>query len=145
MTKCWIGVTSREHVLAAVEGGFCQLNHGKEAPLKRMSPGDRIIYYSPREGMRESKPVRAFTAIGKIMNKDPFQVSMPKGFNPFRRHVRYLRGEEAPIEPHLEQLSFTRGKSSSRGLALRRGFFAIDGEDYLTIANAMNVHDPIKA
>jgi len=61
----WAGVASREHVLAAISSGFCQLNHGKEAPLKRMRPGDRLLYYSPREGIRGGEPVQAFTVIGE--------------------------------------------------------------------------------
>ena len=69
MRSYWVGVASREHVLAAVSGGFCQLNHGKQAPLKRMQPGDRLLYYSPREEMRRGEPVQAFTAIGEILDR----------------------------------------------------------------------------
>lgn len=47
----WVGVTSREYVALAVAGGFCQLNHGKQAPLRRMTPGDHILYYVPRDRM----------------------------------------------------------------------------------------------
>ena len=36
MTKFWIGVVSKEHVLRGVEGGFCQVCHGKKRPLNRM-------------------------------------------------------------------------------------------------------------
>lgn len=43
----WIGTVSREHVLIGVRGGFAMLNHGREAPLKRTSAGDTLIYYSP--------------------------------------------------------------------------------------------------
>jgi hypothetical protein len=30
----WIGVASKEHVMRAVQGGFAQVCHGKEGPLK---------------------------------------------------------------------------------------------------------------
>jgi len=66
MTRYWIGVASRDHVTSGVEGGFCQLCHGKQQPLLRMKPGDWLIYYSPRTQMREGDTVRSFTAIGRI-------------------------------------------------------------------------------
>ena len=39
MTRFWVGVVSKEHVLRGVEGGFCQVCHGKKAPLNRMKGG----------------------------------------------------------------------------------------------------------
>lgn len=47
MTRYWIGVASREHVQRGITEGICQVCHGKAGPLKFMSPGDWIIYYSP--------------------------------------------------------------------------------------------------
>ncbi|WP_275249374.1 hypothetical protein [Vandammella animalimorsus] len=32
--KYWLGVVSREHVQRGVAGDFCQLCHGKAAPLR---------------------------------------------------------------------------------------------------------------
>jgi len=46
MTQYWIGVASAEHVRRGRAGGFMQLGHGKQAPLRRVKPGDRIVYYS---------------------------------------------------------------------------------------------------
>ena len=43
MTKNWIGVASAEHVERGIQDGFMQLCHGKEAPLRRLQPGDRIV------------------------------------------------------------------------------------------------------
>jgi len=140
MTTFWIGVASRDHVLAGVEGGFCQLNHGKSAPLGRIKPGDRIVYYSPREQMRAGATVQAFTAIGEILDGEPRLALMPGGFTPYRRDVRFYTATEAPIAPLLPLLSFTRGRSSW-GIAFRRGSFKIERDDYLTIARAMGVVD----
>ena len=58
MLTFWIGVASREHVLRAGKGGFCQLSHGKEAPVQRLHQGDVIIFYSPRERMGAPLPYR---------------------------------------------------------------------------------------
>lgn len=46
-SKSWIAVASADHVAIGREQGFAQVNHGKAAPLRRMQPGDRIIYYAP--------------------------------------------------------------------------------------------------
>ena len=65
-TRYWIGVASREHVKAAEAGGFCQFCHGREAPVRKLSAGDGVVYYSPREHMGEGARIRAFTAIGRV-------------------------------------------------------------------------------
>ncbi len=69
----WIGVASRDHVLKGVAGGFCQLGHGKAAPVKRLAPGDWIAYYSPRTAYEGGEPVQAFTAIGRIKLGEAYQ------------------------------------------------------------------------
>jgi len=137
-TRYWIGVASREHVRRGVTGGFCQLNHGKAGPMRRLSPGDWIVYYSPRESLNEGEPVQAFTAIGEIAEGEPYVGEMGGGMEATRRDVRFLKAKDAPIRPLLDTLSFTRGRASW-GYAFRRGSFAIDEADFRVIANAMGV------
>lgn len=137
--RCWIGVASRDHVMRGVQGGFCQLGHGKPGPLECLAPGDRIVYYSPRTALEGGEPVRAFTAIGEILVGPVRQVETG-GFKPFRRDVRFFTAHEAPIRPLLDRLSFTRGRASL-GYAFRRGSFAVPEEDYRAIAEAMGVSD----
>lgn len=55
MARFWIGVVSKEHVLRGVEGGFCQVCHGKKAPLNRMKKGDYLLYYSPKYQMNDPR------------------------------------------------------------------------------------------
>jgi hypothetical protein len=133
----WIGVAARNHVEQAVAGGFCQLGHGKAAPVKRLAPGDWIAYYSPRTALDGGVPVQAFTAIGQVKPGEPYEAEMG-GFRPVRRDVDYLPAREAPIRPILNSLAFTRA-SPSWGNAFRRGSFAISAEDFLVIAEAMGV------
>lgn len=140
MTRYWVGVASRDHVHAAVEGGFCQLNHGKEVPLKRIARGDRILYYSPREAIKAGKPIKAFTAIGKIIDDEPYQAVQSERFKPFRRRVDYFSAREAEIHPLLDTLSFSRG-GRAWGQVLRRGFFEIEKDDHDLIAEAMALND----
>lgn len=138
MTRYWIGVASRDHVLAAVHGGFCQLNHGKEAPVKRLAPGDRILYYSPTAEREGGQPLQAFTAIGEVLAGEPYQVKQTERFRPFRRDVRYFDGHEAPIRPLLPNLAFAQG-AATWGQVVRRGTFRIEQADYCIIAAAMGL------
>ena len=96
MSDFWIGVAGRDHVLLGVQGGFCQLGHGKAAPLQRLEPGDRIIYYSPRERIDGGAPVQAFTALG-----EPHQVDAGPGFKPYRRAAHYFQASEVSVRPLL--------------------------------------------
>jgi len=138
VTAYWIGVASREHVQRGVASGFCQLCHGNAATLRRLKPGDRIVYYSPRIGMRRGEPVQAFTAIGEIAEGDSERVDIGDGFVPYRRCVIFYRSSAAAIQPLLPVLSFTR-RLTNWGLVFRRGAFSMDRADYETIAHAMGV------
>jgi hypothetical protein len=141
--RYWIGVASRDHVMKGVAGGFCQLSHGKAGPVKRLSPGDWIAYYAPREKMGEGEPVQAFVAIGKIRPGEPYEGDMGGGFHPLRRDVAFLKAKDAPIHPLLDTLSFTRGRASW-GYAFRRGSFAVSADDFHVIARAMRVAGKVK-
>lgn len=134
----WIGVAARAHVLKGQAEGFAQLGHGKMAPVKRLSIGDWIAYYAPREGMNEGAPVQAFVAIGQVMG-EMYQVEQAPGFCPYRRDVRYITDAvEAPIRPLLSQLSFIPDERHW-GMPFRRGAFAISRDDFAVIARAMGL------
>ena len=74
--KYWIAVASANHVARGIAGGFMQVNHGKAAPLKRISPGDLICYYSPVKEFDGTEKLQAFTAIGTIKPGDIYQGGM---------------------------------------------------------------------
>jgi hypothetical protein len=137
---CWIGVASRDHVRKGVAGGFCQLGHGKHAPVKRLRPADRIAYYSPRESMGEGDPVRAFTAIGEVAAREPYLAEMTPGFAAYRRDVTWWPAEAAPIQPLIADLDFIKDEAHW-GYPFRRGAFAISEHDLGVIARAMRVED----
>lgn len=142
MSSYWIGVASREHVKRGVAGGFAQVCHGKPGPLKRMKPGDWIIYYSSVEKFGEKAPCRRFTALGKIGAGEPYQYAMSDDFIPWRRNVSFCVAEEVAIEPILDKLSFIHDKRRW-GFPFRRGCFEIPEDDFVIIAERMGVsiHD----
>ena len=76
-----------------------QVCHGKAAPLKRIQPGDRIVYYSPTSVFRGKDRLQSLTAIGVAKDVPPYQADMDGGFSPFRRDVTWCSAEETPIKP----------------------------------------------
>jgi EVE domain len=134
--RYWIGVASKDHVLRGVQGGFCQLCHGKESPLKRLSSGDWIVYYSPRTAMDSGITLQSFTAIGQVLDGEPYRFDMGNGFVPYRRDVRFVAAEEAPIRLLLDDLSFIKNKKSW-GYVFRFGLLEIPESDFQRIAEAM--------
>jgi hypothetical protein len=136
MSGYWIGVASAEHVRRGRSGGFMQLGHGKTTPLKRVKPGDRIVYYSPTVTLGGKDKLQAFTAIGTVKDGEPYVFDVGKGFKPYRRDVKWAKAEEAPIAPLLGKLEFTAGKTIW-GYKFRFGLFPVSAADFRLIAQAM--------
>lgn len=139
--RYWIGVASRDHVARGIAGGFCQLCHGKAQPLQRMSPGDWIIYYSPKEQFEGSTPCQRFTAIGEIQPGEIYAFEMFPGFQPHRRKVRFHPARAAAIHPLIADLEFIRDKAHW-GAPFRFGFLEISRADFELIAETMLVELP---
>lgn len=131
--RYWIGTVSREHVLRGVAGGFAMLNHGKEAPLRRLSPGDWLIYYSPKTAI-DGTPLKAFTALGEVADHAPYPAEMAPGHSGFRRDITWSKATETAIAGLSDRLEFTRG---NWGMLARRGLFEISAADFQTIRSAM--------
>lgn len=138
MSRFWIAVASREHVMIGVAGNFAQVCHGKPGPLKSMTEGDWIIYYSPTEKFGDKIPYQRFTAIGKIDAGDSYTFAMSQDFIPWRRNVTFLSSHQIAIVPLLEKLSFIHDKRRW-GFPFRRGCFEISESDFRLIATHMGV------
>ena len=113
-----------------------QVCHGKAAPLKRIRPGDAVVYYSPTESFGGKDRMQSFTAIGVVKDGVPYQADMGGGFCPFRRDVSWRTAQEAPIKPLLGGLEFTTA-GGNWGFQLRLGLFEISEHDMGLIAAAM--------
>ncbi len=137
--KHWIAVASAEHVRRGRNDGFMQVCHGKVAPLRRIKPGDFVVYYSPVEIFQSKERLQAFTAIGRVRAGAPYAFDMGGGFVPHRRDVDWFAAQEAAIHPLLEQLEFSRGQRNW-GYQFRFGVFEISAHDFDVIAQAMGAH-----
>lgn len=138
MKKYWIAVASKEHVVKGQKEGIIQVCHGKQGPLKRMAPGDWVIYYSPTEIFGQKGPCRMFTALCFIKDKEPYQHKMSGDFIPWRRDVEFLKVNDAHIEPLINDLSFIKSKKQW-GFVFRYGLFSIPFDDFKIIAAKMGI------
>ena len=132
----WINTVSRDHVERAVRGRFTQATHGKPHMLRKMARGDWIVFYSPRTEYPKGEPLQAFTAIGQIVDDEPYQVDVSEDFHPFRRNVDFLPCSETLIRPLIDELDFIEDKQRW-GYKFRFGVFRIDDRDLEVIRKAM--------
>lgn len=136
MPSYWINTISREHVQRGVEGGFTQANHGRPTTLRKLDRGDLVVFYSPRASYPDGAPLQRFTAIGRVIDDEPYQAEMTPTFNPWRRRMEFLPCEEAPIHDLIGALAFIPDPKRW-GYPFRRGLFQIGEDDFHLIASAM--------
>lgn len=133
MTKYWIGVASKDHVMLGVRGEFCQLCHGKKAPLSRMKVGDLLLYYSPKQEMNAQKPYQKIVACARIKSNEIYQVKMNADFIPYRMDVNYQNTNQEVSLDELNQFSEWKAVRSR----LRYGHFEISESLFYAIYHLM--------
>ena len=135
MTKYWILVASKSHVLQSVAGNYAKLVT-ETHPLRRMQVDDGLIYYAPKMQYGETTPYQRFTAIGHVVGENLYQLDLGNNFIPHRREVNYLPCRDIPIAPLIEKLSFIKDKTRW-GTVFRFGIIHIPVEDFKIIASQM--------
>ena len=135
-TKYWVIVASKDHVKTGVLEGVVQACHGKSAPLKRMSKGDFVVFYSSKQTMGGSEKCQKFTAIGKVKDDDVYSFEMTADFCPFRRNIDFIDSVDISIVPLIDDLGFILNKRSW-GYPFRYGFFEISYNDFCLISSKM--------
>ena len=68
--------------MTGIKNKIIQANHGKMAPLKRLSADDKIIYYSPKTKYEDGEPLKAYTTIAEIIGENIYQVEITADFKP---------------------------------------------------------------
>lgn len=114
----WLLVVSLEHARRGVAGGFVMANHGKRAPLARMSRGDGLLVYSPTTAYPRGEPLRAVTVVGEVTGDEPEPSEVIPGG--FRRAARLREVEPLPLERIREHVPVAR---------LRFGFLELPAAD----------------
>jgi predicted RNA-binding protein len=136
MTKYFLICASRDHVLKGIETGFAQAGHGRKDFMSKPSKGDWVIYYSAKDEFENGKPLQKFTAIGQIVDDEPYQQNAHSDFKPYRRDVTFKESHEADIRPLIEHLDFIKNKKRW-GFYLISGFREISKDDFEVIMHAM--------
>lgn len=136
--KYWINTLSRDQVILGKAGGFMQAEHGGKLPLQKLSPGDLILFYSPRTAKEEGELLQRFTAVARIVDEAIYAAETPEHARPHRRNAGYFSCEEAGIEPLIQRLSFIKNKDSW-GFLFRFGLFEIPRADFECIVQKMKV------
>jgi hypothetical protein len=129
--RTWVVVAARDHARRGVDAGFIMANHGKRAPLARMSVGDRILVYSPRTAYPDGEPLKAVAIVGTVSAAEPEPSPIiPGGFR--------LGADLREIEPvPLDQL----GGHLPTG-RLRFGCFELDPGDAEAIWALVSLRSP---
>ena len=128
----WAITASADHAARGKAESIVQANHGKDAPLRRMKPGDGVVIYSPRSTWPDGPALQAFTLIGRVAEAEPYQGPQLM----WRRAVVWQDATWAPIQPLLAQLDLTRDLKSW-GMAFRYGLTKLGRADFALIARAM--------
>ncbi len=113
--RTWVIVVSRDHARRGVSGGFVMANHGRRAPLARMSRGDGVLIYSPTTTYPDGVPLRAITIVGEVTGDAPEPSDVIAGG--FRRAASLREIEPLPWGTIREHLPVSR---------LRFGFVELD-------------------
>ncbi len=136
----WLGVVSRDHVRRGRRLGIAQLGHGKRSGLAMLRRGDWLVYYSPRESLSGNKPVKAFTAIGEVVDDKIWQAD-EGDFKPWRRTVAYDEDTvDVAVDDLKDRLELT--STPSWGYQLRRGLVPLSDRDLEVIRAAMSPTAP---
>lgn len=114
----WVIVASLDHARRGVAAGFVMANHGKRAPLARMSPGDGIWIYSPTTAYPDGERLRALTIVGEVTGEEPEPSEVIPGG--FRRAASLREIDPLPLDTVREHLPVSR---------LRFGFFELAPPD----------------
>jgi len=137
--KYWIAVISKDHVQKGKEWKILQVCHGKQAPLKRLTKEDFVVFYSSKVSLKDKKPYQKFTAIAKVADDIIYQIEQFKGFEPFRRKVMFLDCQETEIRPLINDLDFIINKKSW-GYPFRYGLLEISKKDFELISSKMQIN-----
>ena len=106
------------------------------ASYERLRSGVVVAYYAPAQTMGGKDKLQSIVSLGVVQAGDPYAFDMGGGFVPYRRDVRYVRAQPAPIVPLLATLDFVEDRQRW-GYKFRFGLFDVCAADMQRIAHAM--------
>lgn len=132
----WIGVVHLHQAVALRDGGFVAFSRGAEAPVRKVEPGDHVVFYAPKTDF-DGDTVQAFVALAQVADGPVTERDMPgTAFRPWSRPALFQEVNQFPVRPLLEALSFVQSPRHW-GMAFRRSLFEIPAADFDLIATGM--------
>ena len=136
MARYFLGLAERLHARMCMEAGVVVLGIKGPAGVKKLSPGDGVVYYSPKTEP-DGETLQAFTAIGEVVGEDIYERSFGGDTLIWVRNMEWQPDvHEAPIRPLLEDLSWIK-KPQNWGFYMRGSSREITAEDFTLISRAM--------
>ncbi|MEU1177815.1 EVE domain-containing protein [Streptomyces sp. NPDC005820] len=139
--RAWLGVVSAEHARHASRHGWIQLNHGARHNVARLRRGDGFVFYSPTECRGERTRLRAFTALGTVVDDEPHladevvDMGARGTLRPWRRTVDFAAVHAVALHTVTHELALTRERNW--GYGLRFGFLPLTVADFEVLRGAM--------
>ena len=115
--RTWVVVASRDHARRGLDDGFIMANHGKRAPVERMTAGDRLLVYSPKTTYPDGDRFQAIAIVGVVTGEEPEPSTVITGG--FRRRADLREIDPLPLELLRDHLPTSR---------IRFGFFELSPE-----------------
>ncbi len=131
----FVGLADRFHVDMMRSDGVVVLGIRNDAGVRRVKPGDRVAYYSPKEAP-DGPPLRAFTGLAEVAGGGPFMWPKDEPEIWARRADWLEHAVDVPIRVLLESLEFIRNPKNW-GFYLRGSYREIGGGDHALISRAM--------
>ncbi len=104
--------------------------------MKRLRPGDLVVFYSPKLRFQGKEPLKKFTAIARVKEGEVYEGDMGGGLRSYRRDADYLPCNEVDALPLIPELSFIRNKQAW-GYVFRFGLLEVPKQDFETISRKM--------
>lgn len=136
MAAYYLGIAEKNYVEMCVERGVVVLGIDGPSGVRKLKPGDGVVYYSPKTAP-DGEVLRSFTAIGEVVGESEYEMSFDSGTQLWVRNVEWKDGaRQISIYDHLDALSWIK-KPKNWGFYMRGSHRAIPGEDFALISGAM--------
>ena len=102
----WIIVAALDHLQRGVEGGFCQANHGKRAPLARMAERTGAAVLLVRHLNKAQGGNALYRGGGSIGIIGAARSGLLVGVHPEDEQMRVLAGQKSNLSPMPDSLAY---------------------------------------
>ena len=136
MAAHYLGIAEKIHVDLVVDAGVVVLGLKGPNGVRKLRPGDGVIYYSPKTAP-DGEVLRSFTAVGTVLGDMEYERDFPSGTKLWVRAVDWhpVVGDVS-IYDLLKDLSWIK-KPKNWGFYMRGAHRAIPEADFNLISKRL--------